>query len=349
MTRRGTPESRPFPDEAYYNVIVFSTEPRRLGPLLLLVAFLLGAALPDAARQTRPALRAQPSQQQGTASPNSASSASTEIIVHNQASPDEVKAQQDLVEMTRRLKNATWWLVAVGVLQGVVFLITLLAIKRQGDITSTQLRPWIAAEGVWLEFPQNFLKNLPIVLASSEGKSIIPFLKIKTTNTGETVAMRVAIPPAIAIAVDVRIPDINPNERDVQKLNENASRINEANERARRAALEKAKLEFRKTYGELPTMPGGWLFFPKQTRSDPMVALGDFGEQRNRTGNFEIYLVGAVNYESPLARGKFCQTGFVYQLVKRTSRDSVEKIFASMPTGGEALEFEAAWYSIWAK
>jgi hypothetical protein len=248
--------------------------------------------------------------------------------------------------MTRRLKNATWWLVAVGVLQGVVFLITLLAIKRQGDITSTQLRPWIAAEGVSLEFPQDFLKNLPIVLASSAGKSIIPFLKIKTTNTGKTVAMRVAIPPAIALAVDVRIPDIIPNERDVQKLNENAGRINEANERARRAALEKAKLEFRKTYGVLPTM---WLFFPKQTRSDPMVALGDFGEQGNRAGNFEIYLVGAVNYESPLARGKFCQTGFVYELVKRTSRDSVEKIFARVPTGGEALEFEDVWYSIWAK
>jgi len=315
---------------------------------LLLINYFPGAVALDQERPAQPTSRAQINKPP-TEAPGAARSAASEITVHVQTSPDDIKAQQDLVDMTRRLKNATVWLVAVGVLQGLVFLFTLLAIKRQGDITNKQLRPWVAVESIWLDLPQNFPKNLPILLPSNKSKPIMPFLKIRTTNTGETVGMRVAIPPATALAVDVQIPDIIPNERDVKRLNEEANRINEANELARKTALEKAKLEFCKTYGQLPTTPGGWLFFPKQTRSDPMVALGDFGEQGNKTGNFEIYLVGAVNYESPLARGEFCQTGFVYQLVNRTSKDNVERTFARVPTGADTLEFEAVWHSIWAK
>jgi hypothetical protein len=170
-------------------------------------------------------------------------------------SSEDLKAQEDLVAETRRLATATYTLVAVGVLQGVVFFGTLWVIKRQGDITQTQLRPWIAVEKIWLENPHNIPPSLPLFLQTNLGDSSLLFIKIKTTNTGETVGMRVAIPPAKVVAVPVDVPGARPPQQAPQDFNQHVNRMNEANNLARTAALERAKQEFCRQYGSHPSAP----------------------------------------------------------------------------------------------
>lgn len=320
-------------------------------PLLLMVVF-LGVAVPVWIQWLAPpAVRAQMNRPRPTATVSSATTKASplNLTVQTETNPDELKAQQDLVVVTGRLVKATCYLVVVGVLQALVFFGTLWVIKRQGDITQTQLRPWIAVENIWLENPHNLPKNLPIFLPTNLGETSLLFLKITTTNTGETVGMRVVIPPAKVVAVDVEVPGVLSPQQDPKQFNENLNRINEANNLARTAALGQAKEEFCKNYGSLPATPGGWLFFPKQSRTDDLTAAGELRELINKSRSFEIYLLGAVNYESPLAPGTFCQTGFVHQLVNRISKDNVERTFTAVPTRALALEFESAWYGVWAK
>jgi hypothetical protein len=80
-----------------------------------------------------------------------------------------------------------------------------------------------------------------------------------------------------------------------------------------------------------------------------LIAAGDLRNLFNGGRNFEIYLIGAVNYQSPLAPGAVCQTGFVQRLVSRMNDGSVKRTFTAMPTRALPLEFEAAWYGVWAK
>lgn len=258
------------------------------------------------------------------------------LIVYSSSWPSVLSAgQASPASPDHELVVATRWLVVVGVLQALVFFGTLLAIKRQGDVTQTQLRPWVAVEGI--AFRSDMPPNIPLFLLRLDGRVLVPFFELKTKNMGQTVAMRISIPPAKVVIVDVERIEAPVTPENVERAN----RINRANFAAQRAVLERAMKDYCRTCETAPGASGGWLLFPDQPRADGLVAFGDPDELVNRNTPHELFIIGAVIYESPLKPGKPCQTSFAYQLQER-QYGSINQVFTAAPTQG--IEFQRVWW-----